>query len=353
MHPKLFASKKAMMRSIRTIIQLYLCFAGLSALAQTQEVFYLNSKQNPAKDEDTLYIRHVVVDMDSLFQVEDYSFPDSTLSRKSTIRIKYFDAEGSEEKLFKSSKLPWSFLDSAIMPTHLYQGDYIDFHPNGNQKSSGNYDLNKPIGTFKQWYANGTLKSELLFKELLPEEQDYMVINYFDSLGKPLVTNGNGFYHEVKKGYKANGKISNGLKIGLWTGSFLNGMSTFKETYSDHGEFEGGTSVDSTGATFSYKAIKTTPQYIDGGIPGFYGFISKYIYYPFEARRNKIEGSVYVSFIVSKAGKTENVKTVKGIGYECDEVAERMIDMCDYFTPGRLRGQAIETQMMLPILFKL
>ena len=96
MHPKLFASKKAMMRSIRTIIQLYLCFAGLSALAQTQEVFYLNSKQNPAKDEDTLYIRHVVVDMDSLFQVEDYSFPDSTLSRKSTIRIKYFDAEGSD-----------------------------------------------------------------------------------------------------------------------------------------------------------------------------------------------------------------------------------------------------------------
>jgi periplasmic protein TonB len=90
-----------------------------------------------------------------------------------------------------------------------------------------------------------------------------------------------------------------------------------------------------------------------GGYPAFYKFVSENIKYPAPARRMRIEGRVYVEFIVNKDGKITDAKTVKGIGGGCDEEAERIVMAAPSWQPAKQRGRPVRQRMVLPITFKL
>lgn len=90
-----------------------------------------------------------------------------------------------------------------------------------------------------------------------------------------------------------------------------------------------------------------------GGYAAFYKFVSENIKYPGPARRMRIEGRVYVEFIVNKDGKISDAKTVKGIGGGCDEEAERIVMEAPSWNPAKQRGRPVRQRMVLPITFKL
>lgn len=90
-----------------------------------------------------------------------------------------------------------------------------------------------------------------------------------------------------------------------------------------------------------------------GGLPAFYQDIGGRIKYPAPARRMRIEGKVFVEFVVNKDGSIQDVKVVKGIGAGCDEEAVRVIQTSPAWTPARQRGKAVRQRMILPITFKL
>ena len=90
-----------------------------------------------------------------------------------------------------------------------------------------------------------------------------------------------------------------------------------------------------------------------GGYAAFYKFVSENIKYPAPARRMRIEGRVYVEFIVNKDGKISDAKTVKGIGGGCDEEAERIVLAAPSWNPAKQRGRPVRQRMVLPITFKL
>ena len=60
------------------------------------------------------------------------------------------------------------------------------------------------------------------------------------------------------------------------------------------------------------------PTYL-GGEAARMKFISDNIIYPIEAKEKNIQGTVYVTFIVEKDGKTTDVKILMGIGSGCNE----------------------------------
>ncbi|HLF33855.1 MAG TPA: energy transducer TonB [Cyclobacteriaceae bacterium] len=91
----------------------------------------------------------------------------------------------------------------------------------------------------------------------------------------------------------------------------------------------------------------------DGGISAFYEYVGKNLKYPNLARRNNIEGRVFIQFVVERDGSLTDIKTLKGIGGGCDEEAERIIGMAPKWKPGKQRGRPVRVQMVLPILFKL
>jgi protein TonB len=84
-----------------------------------------------------------------------------------------------------------------------------------------------------------------------------------------------------------------------------------------------------------------------------YKFIGKNLKYPASARRMGIEGSVFVSFIVDKAGVISDVQVVKGISADCDKEAERVVKQMPNWKPGKQNGRAVKSKFVLPIKFKL
>lgn len=101
-----------------------------------------------------------------------------------------------------------------------------------------------------------------------------------------------------------------------------------------------------------FTIVEVTAEPKDG-LAAFYQSISEQIKYPAQARRMRVEGKVFVEFVIGKDGKITEVKAVKGIGAGCDEEAVRIIQNSPPWNPGRQRGRPVRQRMVLPIIFKL
>jgi TonB family protein len=101
-----------------------------------------------------------------------------------------------------------------------------------------------------------------------------------------------------------------------------------------------------------YSQVDEMPAF-KNGFDGLSQFLGSNMKYPKEARQNKIEGTVYVEFIVEKDGKLSEIKAIKEFEASCDAEALRVVKTMPEWTPGLLQGKAVRTKMVLPIKFKL
>lgn len=90
-----------------------------------------------------------------------------------------------------------------------------------------------------------------------------------------------------------------------------------------------------------------------GGVKAFYQYVAEHVRYPNKAREDRIQGRVFVQFVVNSKGQISNVETVKGIGGGCDEEAVRIVSNAPDWNPGKQRGKPVSVRMVLPITFKL
>lgn len=101
-----------------------------------------------------------------------------------------------------------------------------------------------------------------------------------------------------------------------------------------------------------FAVVEETPKF-PGGDEARAAYLQKAISYPEKAKKDKIEGTVYVSFIVEKNGTISNVKVLRGIGGGCDEMAVSAIQNMPAWTPGMQRGKAVRVQFNMPVKFAL
>jgi TonB family protein len=109
-------------------------------------------------------------------------------------------------------------------------------------------------------------------------------------------------------------------------------------------------------ATFAqdevYSIVEEMPVY-PGGEEALFKFIGDNIRYPEEAKAAKVQGIVYLSFVVNKKGKVRDITVIRGIGSGCDEAAIEMARAMPNWTPGRQRGKNVNVQYNLPVRFSL
>ncbi len=84
-----------------------------------------------------------------------------------------------------------------------------------------------------------------------------------------------------------------------------------------------------------------------------YGFISKNLNYPKEAKENNIAGKVYAQFVVNEDGSITDIKILQGIGGGCDEELERVIKLMPNWNPATKNGKPIKKKMVIPVNFML
>ena len=100
-----------------------------------------------------------------------------------------------------------------------------------------------------------------------------------------------------------------------------------------------------------YRVSEVMPEY-PGGPNEMMRYIQENIKYPQSAIDNKIEGRVFVTFVVEKDGSISNAAVMRGIDKECDAEALRVVSSMPKWNPGQHKGEVVRTQFTIPIIYK-
>jgi protein TonB len=74
--------------------------------------------------------------------------------------------------------------------------------------------------------------------------------------------------------------------------------------------------------------------------------------YPRAAIKDKIEGRVFISFIIEKDGSV-NISKIRGPHPILEEEANRIFSLLPKMRPGLIRGRPVRMTMSIPLTFKL
>lgn len=223
---------------------------------------------------------------------------------------------------FISGKLQMFAECSEYSPNLVYHGVFKRYDENGTLREEGIYKNGERAGSYKHYYESGKLEDH---REYIGKKIRYL--SYFAEDGQALVANG----------------------VGMLTDTDDKGTVIY--TRFRNYEIAACYSLKAPQDTV-FLAIEKEAEY-SGGVTRMVEFISKNIRYPDEDRRMGIEGTVFVSFVINKEGRVENVQVVRGISAGCDREAMRVISKFDPWVPGIQRGKPVNTRFVLPIKFGL
>jgi protein TonB len=101
-----------------------------------------------------------------------------------------------------------------------------------------------------------------------------------------------------------------------------------------------------------FTIVEKMPSF-PGGVDALFYYLGSNISYPDMAKDARIEGKVYITFVVDRDGSIADVKVLRGIGGGCDEEAIRVVKSMPSWDPGEQRGKKVRVQYNLPINFVL
>ncbi len=82
-------------------------------------------------------------------------------------------------------------------------------------------------------------------------------------------------------------------------------------------------------------------------------YLTKHIKYPQVAYRQKLEGRVYLQFIVRKDGALDSISLLKGVSEELDNEALRVVRGMPKWRPGVLEDEPVAVRYVFPVRFDL
>lgn len=96
------------------------------------------------------------------------------------------------------------------------------------------------------------------------------------------------------------------------------------------------------------------PEYKDG-IDSLMSYLRRNLVYPNWERENKIEGKVFVNFIVDKNGKINNPRILRSVegSKNFDKEVMRVVSNMPNWIPGKQDGKYVDVKFNLPISFEL
>jgi protein TonB len=102
-----------------------------------------------------------------------------------------------------------------------------------------------------------------------------------------------------------------------------------------------------------HTVVHTQPEF-PGGVQALYQHIGEKILYPEDAKKEGVQGKVFVQFVVNKEGEVMEVEAIRKVDPRLDKIAVAAVSTLPDFTPGKLDdGTVVNTRMVLPIVFQL
>lgn len=101
-----------------------------------------------------------------------------------------------------------------------------------------------------------------------------------------------------------------------------------------------------------FTVVEETPEF-PGGDDARVVYLNNNIIYPEQARKQGIQGTVYITFVVEPDGSITGAKVLRGVGGGLDEVALEVVKNMPKWKPGKVKGEDVPVQFNMPIKFKL
>lgn len=93
------------------------------------------------------------------------------------------------------------------------------------------------------------------------------------------------------------------------------------------------------------------PQF-PGGMAKFYKLVGMNFKTPAEADKNKVQGKMFIQFMVEKDGSLSDFKILKDLGYGMAEEAIRVVKLSPKWIPGTENGKSVRVLYNLPIMIQ-
>ncbi|QJX46245.1 TonB family protein [Hymenobacter taeanensis] len=106
------------------------------------------------------------------------------------------------------------------------------------------------------------------------------------------------------------------------------------------------------GSSPVYTYVEQMPVF-PGGQQALLQTIGQTVAYPTEAMQQRLEGRVFVQFVVGATGAVQQTTVVKGVHPLLDSAAVLAVKALSAFSPGKQHGRAVPVAFTLPITFKL
>lgn len=101
-----------------------------------------------------------------------------------------------------------------------------------------------------------------------------------------------------------------------------------------------------------YQEVEQMPEFPGGSIE-LQRFLAKSVNYPVDAVKNKIQGKVFVTFVIGKDGSVKDARIIRGADPLLDAEGLRVVKIMPNWQPGKQKGKAVSVQYTVPINFVL
>ncbi len=96
------------------------------------------------------------------------------------------------------------------------------------------------------------------------------------------------------------------------------------------------------------KVETTREAEYSGGDEALFNYLFNNIKYSDDAKKNKAEGEVTVSFFVEADGAVSNVKIIKDVGFGCGEAVKEALLKVKY-APAMVNGTVMKSKLLLNV----
>ncbi|HRC32739.1 MAG TPA: TonB family protein [Bacteroidia bacterium] len=95
------------------------------------------------------------------------------------------------------------------------------------------------------------------------------------------------------------------------------------------------------------------PEFV-GGVDSLKSFMKNNFSYSNAARANKVQGVIYIGFVVEADGTLSNIKILRGIknDYGLNAEAIRVVEIMPKWIPGKAAGKNVSINFVLPFQCK-
>ena len=101
-----------------------------------------------------------------------------------------------------------------------------------------------------------------------------------------------------------------------------------------------------------FATVESMPEF-PGGRNALSEYFDKTLNYPNQARKQGIQGTVYLSFIIQPDGAVTDATVIQGIGGGCDKEALRAVQSMPDWKPARQNNVNVPVLITIPVSFRL